>query len=165
MQEPFISPITVDHIRWTSTKPFAEVTRAFVEQLGVFDLAVVKSLMENSNANEARTTLQAMAGPNGMGLFNTANHGALFRLIGHTRRALQYLVGNPLIALSATQHDIRVALYAPLRVLIYEDAAGNTCIEYDRPSSLFGQFGNNQAKEVGLGLDQKLQALVTRALK
>jgi len=26
-------------------------------------------------------------------------------------------------------------------VLLYEDEEGKTCVEYDRPSSLFGQFG------------------------
>jgi hypothetical protein len=40
-----------------------------------------------------------------------------------------------------TQHDIRASLYAPLRVLIYENEEGKTCVEYDKPSSLFGQFG------------------------
>ena len=43
-----------------------------------------------------------------------------------------------------TQHDIRASLYAPLRVLIYENEEGKTCVEYDRPSSLFGQFGNDR---------------------
>ena len=33
----------------------------------------------------------------------------------------QYLVGNPLFAVQMTQHDIRPSLYAPLRVLIYEN--------------------------------------------
>jgi uncharacterized protein (DUF302 family) len=34
-----------------------------------------------------------------------------------------------------TQHDIRAGLYAPLRVLVYENDDGKTCVEYDKPSS------------------------------
>ena len=85
-----------------------------------------------------------MAGPSGFMLFGTQNHGQLLRLAGQKRKAVQYVVGNPLIALQMTQHDIRASLYAPLRVLIYEDESGKTWLEYDRPSSLFGQFGNDQ---------------------
>ena len=85
-----------------------------------------------------------MAEPSGFMLFATQDHGSLLRLAGQRRRAIQYVVGNPLFALQMTQHDIRASLYAPLRVLIYEDEQGNTCVEYDRPSSLFGQFGNDR---------------------
>jgi uncharacterized protein (DUF302 family) len=37
----------------------------------------------------------------------------------------------------------RAGLYVPLRVLIYENEPGKTCVEYDKPSSLFGQFGTD----------------------
>jgi uncharacterized protein (DUF302 family) len=56
-------------------------------------------------------------------------------------------------------------LYAPLRVLIYEDADGKTCIEYDRPSSLFGQFGNEQVAVTTVDLDRKVEELVGGAVR
>ncbi len=62
-----------------------------------------------------------------------------------------------------TRHDIRASLYAPLRVLIYENHEGKTCLEYDKPSSLFGQFGNAQITAVAVMLDHKLEALVSAA--
>jgi uncharacterized protein (DUF302 family) len=64
-----------------------------------------------------------------------------------------------------TQHDIRAALYAPLRVLLYEDEEGKTCVEYDRPSSLFGQFGNADVMEIAAMLDRKLEQLVPDAIR
>ncbi|MGH8580679.1 MAG: DUF302 domain-containing protein [Gammaproteobacteria bacterium] len=76
-------------------------------------------------------------------LCGTIDHGALLRIVGHPRKAVQYVVGNPLYAIEMTRHTIGAALYA-LRVLIYEDDGGKTCIEYDRPSSLFGQFGDTR---------------------
>jgi uncharacterized protein (DUF302 family) len=64
-----------------------------------------------------------------------------------------------------TQHDIRAGLYAPLGVLVYEGDGGKTCIEYDKPSTLFGQFGNAKVAEVAVMLDQKLEHLVAEAIK
>jgi len=98
-------------------------------------------------------------------LFRSYNHGALLRLAGQHRRAIQNVVGNPLFALEMTQHEIRDSLYAPLRVLIYEDGSGKTCVEYDKPSTLFGQFGNAQATEVARMLDRKLEDLVRRSIQ
>jgi uncharacterized protein (DUF302 family) len=56
-----------------------------------------------------------------------------------------------------TQHDIRAGLYAPLRVLLYEDDEGKSCVEYDKPSSLLGQFGNAEVTKVAAMLDRKLE--------
>ncbi len=64
-----------------------------------------------------------------------------------------------------TQHDIRASLYAPLRVLIYENNEGITCVEYDKPSSLFGQFGNAKVTDVATMLDLKLEQLVAKAIQ
>src|SRR5260370_38250699 len=104
-----------------------------------------------------------MAGPSGFMLFGRQNHGALLRLAGQQRKAIRYVVGNPLSALQMTQHDIRASLYAPIRVLIYEDEEGKTCMEYDKLSSLFGQFGNANVTEVAVMADRKLERLRTEA--
>ena len=98
-------------------------------------------------------------------LFATHNHGALLRLAGQRQKAIQYVVGNPLIALQMTQHDIRAGLYVPLRVLLYENDEGQTCVEYDRPSSLLGQFQNGRIASVAGMLDRKLEALVAPAVE
>jgi len=106
-----------------------------------------------------------MAGPSGFMLFRTSDHGALLRLAGQKKKAVQYLLGNPLFAVQMTQHDIRAGLYAPLRVLLYEDQKGRTCVEYDRPSSLFGQFGDAEVTEVAEMLDRQLEHLVAAATR
>src|SRR5262249_17823647 len=132
------SRFTVDHVRRATDKPFEEVAQAFERQLGRFDPDVYKALAASGDAEKARARIEALAGPSGFMLFATHNHGALLRLAGQKRKAVQYVVGNPLFALRMTRHDIRAGLYAPLRVLLYEDESGKTCVEYDRPSSLFG---------------------------
>ena len=153
---------TGDHVRRTTDKPFEDVTAAFVRQLGRFEPGVYQALAVGGDAEGARAKIEAMAGPCGFMLFGTQDHGSLLRLAGQKRKAIQYVVGNPLFARQMTQHDIRASLYAPLRVLIYE-TEGKTCVEYDRPSSLFGQFANAKVTEVATMLDRKLEQLVARA--
>jgi uncharacterized protein (DUF302 family) len=157
------SQVVVEHVRLTTDKPFEEVAKGLERQLGRFDADVSRSLLAGSDAEAARARIAAMAGPSGFMLFGTSDHGALLRLAGQKRKAIQYVVGNPLFALQMTQHDIRASLYAPLRVLVYESEEGKTCVEYDKPSSLFGQFGNAQVAPVAAMLDKKLAALVAAA--
>jgi uncharacterized protein (DUF302 family) len=157
--------ISVDHVRLTTNKPFGDVTKAFEQQVGRFDPDVYKALAEGGDAEGAKAKIEAMAGPSGFMLFATHNHGALLRLAGQKRKAIQYVVGNPLFAFQMTQHDIRASLYAPLRVLIYENDERKTCVEYDKPSSLFGQFGNERIGPTAAMLDKKLESLVAAAIK
>ena len=156
--------ISVDHVRRATEKHFDEVTRAFERQLGRFEPGVYQALAAGGDAEGARAKIEAMAGPSGFMLFGTQDHGSLLRLAGQQRKAIQYVVGNPLFALQMTQHDIRAGLYAPLRVLVYEDGQGKTCVEYDRPSSLFGQFGDDRISPTAAMLDKKLEALVASAI-
>ncbi|MFO0880008.1 MAG: DUF302 domain-containing protein [Gemmataceae bacterium] len=157
--------ISVDHVRRATEKPFDEVTRAFERQLGRFEPSVYQAFAAGGDAEEVRVKIEAMAGQSGFMLFATQDHGSLLRLAGQKRRAIQFVVGNPLFALQMTQHDIRASLYAPLRVLIYENAEEKTCVEYDRPSSLFGQFGDDRIPPTAAMLDRKLEALVSAAIE
>jgi uncharacterized protein (DUF302 family) len=158
------SRFPVTHVLRTTDRPFEEVAKAFERQLGRFDPDVYKSLAAGGDAEATEAKIAALAGPSGFMLFATHNHGALLRLAGQKQKAVQFIVGNPLLALQMTQHDIRASLYAPLRVLLYENEEGKTCVEYDRPSSLFGQFGNDRITPTATLLDQKMEALVTAAL-
>jgi len=159
------SRFTIDHVRFESDKSFEEAAKAFEWQLGKFDPDIRKAATEGGDTEAAKVKIAALAGSSGFMLFGTQDHGALLRLAGQKRKAIQYVVGNPLIALQMTQHDIRASLYAPLRVLLYEIADGKTCIEYDKPASLFGQFGNAEIDEVAAMLDRKLEALVAKAFE
>jgi hypothetical protein len=48
-------------------------------------------------------------------------------------------------------------------VLVYEEE--KAFVEYDRPSSLFRQFGNARVTEVAAKLDRKLEQLVAEAIR
>ena len=156
--------IMVEHVRVKVAKPFDEVSAAFEARLGKFDSAVYEQLRKGDDPEAVRARIESMAGPSGFMLFRTSDHGAILRLVGQRRKAVQYLVGNPLFAVEMTRHAIGAALYAPLRVLIYEDEPG-TCIEYDLPSSLFGQFKDERVDRVAVSLDGKLADLVAEATR
>jgi hypothetical protein len=85
------------------------------------------------------------------------DHGADLLMVGQRRKAKQYLIGNPLLAIQVNRYDIRAALYAPLRVLVFESEPGRTVVEFDQPSTLFGQFGRSEVTAVGVEDDDKLE--------
>ena len=156
---------TIEHVHVETEKPFGEVAAALEARMGKFDPIVLEELGRGADPESARARLERMAGPSGFMLFRTSDHGALLRLAGQTKKAVQYLLCNPLFAIRMTQYDIRAGLYAPLRVLLYQDEEGKTCVEYDRPSSLFGQFGHAVVTEVATMLDRKLEQLVAGAIR
>jgi uncharacterized protein (DUF302 family) len=159
------STYMVDHVRLTTTKPFEAVRADFERQLGRVDADAYKASLAGGDVEATRATIEAMAGPSGFMLFATHDHGSLLGMVGPRRKALQYILGNPLFAVQMTRHAIAASLYAPLRVLLYEDDEGASCIEYDRPSSIFGQFGDDRIGQVAASLDQKLERLAATAIR
>jgi uncharacterized protein (DUF302 family) len=159
------SRFSVTHVRMTSHRPFADVQAAFEQSLGRFEPDVFQLLAEDCDPAVVRARIEEMAGSSGFMLFSTRDPGGILRLVGRRRKAVQYVIGNPLFAVEMTRHAIGAALYVPLRVLIYEADDGKTCIEYDRPSSLFGQFGDERVGSIAAVLDQKLDDLAAAATR
>jgi len=158
--------ITIEHVSVLSLQDFAATTKDFESRIGKFDSEAVKALaLPNPPLEEMRARIEAMAGSSGFMQFGRMQtFGLLLPMAGKAPgKANQYLVGNPLIALQMVQHDLRVGLYVPLRVLLFEDANGKTHLEYDLPSSVLGQFQNDQVNAVARMLDQKLDALIKAA--
>jgi len=159
------STFTTTHVRVQSEKKFGEVTKGFEEQLGKFDPTVLQTLGAGANhADAARARIEAMAGSSGFMLFGTIDHGSLLSLAGQQRKGVQYVLGNPLIAIEMTRHNLASGLYAPLRLLVYEDDRGRTCLEYDKPSSLFGQFNDDRIASVASVLDRRLEDVIAIAI-
>jgi uncharacterized protein (DUF302 family) len=154
--------ITVQHRRLTLDAAFEAFTAAFEKLLGRFSEA---PLGDATPPDRAAAAIRAMEGEQGLMLFQTLDHGTALALVGVKRRARQYLVGNPLVAASMSRHDVRAALYAPLRVLVYDGEAGRAVVEFDQASSLFGQFGNGDVTAVARALDEKLDRLIEKAAK
>jgi hypothetical protein len=59
-----------------------------------------------------------------LSIFEQRDHVALLQTFGRRRNALQYEIGNPLTASKMTHYQLAAALYAPLRVVLFEDEQG-----------------------------------------
>ena len=147
--------IEISHQRITIKKNFENFTKDFEVTVNPLDPGWAKNILENPEA--VANELHKVAASTGLMIFGTQPHGDLMLFIGQSRKkATQYIIGNPLVAIEMTKYDIRAALYAPLRMVVFEDTDGVTYVEYDLPSTLFGQFGNPDVTNVALGLDAKL---------
>ena len=144
--------IAVEHIRIESAKPFADVRAALERSVPHLDPGLVKAL---DDGDVARADREKEQGPD-LSIFQVRDHGALLKIAGKARNALQYDIGNPVTASLMTRHQLAAALYAPIRVVLYENDAGHGVFEYDQPSTTFGQFGDERVTAVARGLDTAL---------
>src|ERR1700730_18140577 len=151
--------IQVEHVRIEVAKPFEAVKSAFEVLVPSLDPAIPEALRQGDivRANEA-----LQRGPE-LAIFSARDPGRLLRTAGLSRKAVQYEIGNPLTATEMTRHQLPAALYAPLRVVLYENGKGRGIFEYDKPSSFFGQFGDERVTEVGRYLDETLEAALLLA--
>jgi uncharacterized protein (DUF302 family) len=153
--------VRVLHRTVTIDGAFEPFTSALEKILGRFPEGVQHDII--AQPQRAKERLKAAEGAQELMIFFVFDHGAALNMVGARRNARQYLIGNPLTAIQMSQHDIRAALYAPLRVLVYEPKAGQTIVEYDQPSSLFGQFRREDVTQVALSLDTKLEQVIAQA--
>ena len=152
--------IQIEHVRIEAAKPFEAVKAALEKLVPPLDPAILEALRQGDieRAKEAR-----QRGPE-LAIFSARDHGGLLRIADLARKAVQYEIGNPLTATRMTQHQLPASLYAPLRVVLYEDEAGHAVFEYDRPSSLFGQFGDGRVTAVARELDASLERVLAQTL-
>lgn len=153
------NPVTITHCRIPLQSTYDEFTAKLESTVKFLDEKYAKDVLHDPKKVEAY--LKSLEGTTGLIIFNIQNHGAILNITGSPRKAKQYVIGNPLVAIQMTVHDIRAALYAPLRIIAYEDNNQKAFVEYDLPSTLFGQFGNSAILEVGKGLDEKLSNVIS----
>ena len=151
--------IAVEHIKISSERSFAEVRRRLEGTLPKLDASIAEVLR---SGDQKRAKDYEESGPK-LSIFEERDHGALLRIWGSRRNALQYEIGNPLTASKMTRYQLPAALYAPLRVVLFEDEQGRGILEYDKPSSFFGQYGDERVTEVGRYLDDALEAALRKA--
>ena len=151
--------IAIEHIRIESAKSFADVRAELERTLPRLDPSLVKAL---GQGDVERVSQEKKEGSE-LSIFLVRDHGALLKIAGEARNALQYDIGNPITASLMTRHRLAAALYAPIRVVLYENDAGLGIFEFDLPSTTFGQFGDERVTVVARGLDAALTRALTRA--
>jgi uncharacterized protein (DUF302 family) len=146
--------VSIEHVTIRSSHAFDRVRTKLEGRLPRIDNGIF-TLLRYGEAERALRELEAAAP---LLIFGFRDHGALLAVAGLKRRAVQYDIGNPLTASRMTRHQISAGLYAPIRVLLREDREAEAAFEYDRPASVFGQFGDAAVDLVAQQLDRDLQA-------
>jgi uncharacterized protein (DUF302 family) len=156
------SSLIVEHIRIDSVRSYDE-TRAALETLLRFD-DNIRALLRQGNIELVKSALETIQGDAGLVIFSIATHGDWLQILSQKRNVVQYVIGNVLVSTQMTKHELAAGLYAPLRIVLYENSLGTATFEYDRPSTLFGQYGNERVTAVAGELDQKIHdALINAA--
>jgi uncharacterized protein (DUF302 family) len=148
------APLPVEHIVIKTMKPYPEV-KAGIDKLGRLDDSV-RALLTNNDIEGLRAALKRIAGEDGLAIHYVALHGDLLALKGERRPLTAYYIGNVLSAVEMTNVNPAAGLYAPLRVVVYANGQGGTTMEYDRPTSMFGQFKSAEIDAMAKSLDQRL---------
>jgi uncharacterized protein (DUF302 family) len=159
---PQITQITVEHVVVPSNLSYEQVILALEAQVGVYgNWEVIPHQLAAMHASweQVAQITQPLIGASGFTTFVKMEQGVLLSLTGKPKRITQYSLGNHLIGVYMLEHVPEVGLYAPPRVLVYEDYEGKTFVAYDRLVSLVSQYHNEEVTNVARLVDYKLDEL------
>ena len=103
------------NVIWTD-RAKAEL-RAIDQQTAMRVLHSLARLTALGEGDVERATREKKEGPE-LSIFLVRDHGALLKVAGKARNALQYDIGNPVTASLMTRYRLAAALYAPIRVVL-----------------------------------------------
>ncbi|HVS36494.1 MAG TPA: DUF302 domain-containing protein [Gemmataceae bacterium] len=108
--------------------------------------------------------LKSLLAQKGIQAFAHIDHAAGAAKVGMTLRPTQVLIfGNPQVGTSLIQSRQTIGLDLPLRVLVWEDAAGKVWLTYHRPTFLARQHQIADHEPAVNALDAGLAALAKAA--
>src|SRR5262249_47492852 len=116
------------------------------------------------DAPETAERLKALLAQKGIEVFADIDHAAGARTVGLSLRPTQVLIfGNPKAGTPLMQCRPTIGLDLPLRVLIWEDGAGQAWLTYRRVADLARQHRVTDRDEAIQALDSGLGALARAA--
>lgn len=148
-------------LRYESSKNFDDVVDALLADIGDKPVPINDYATQFGSWEAYEREVQSHVGPSGFMLFATLNHGAWIKKTGIDQKGLRVILGNPLIAITMIRHDVTAGLFAPVELLITQEAGG-TAVTYVVPSSLMVVEPNPPLLAAALELDAKLEALVAK---
>jgi uncharacterized protein (DUF302 family) len=140
--------------------PFDKFTAELEKAAPPFDRAALLEIVKSGGDWDEVLALAAKNAPNELMVYARIDATELFTVAGHKTQAIEYLIGNHVIAETMFRHDPKAMLYAPLRMLVYSDPDGNAIFTMDQPGPAFGSLGIDDVTKVGEGLDRKVVNLL-----
>lgn len=150
----------IQHNTISLVSSFENFIQNFEKAAGRFEYYILDQIADGKE--KAKEEIRKMEGDQGLMIFAVNDHGKVLSMFDLHAKAIQYQIGNPLIAASMSSINVLAAMYAPLRLLVYEEQ-GKAYADYELPSVIFGQFGSDSIKKVGIALDEKLKNLILHA--
>jgi uncharacterized protein (DUF302 family) len=163
---PQVTHVTIEHVVMPSKHSYAEVIGALEARIGVYgNWEVIPHQLAAMNASweQVAEITGPLIGSSGFTAFVKMEQGILLSLTGKPKRITQYALGNHLIGVMMLEEVPEVGLYAPPRLLVYEDYDGGVFVAYDRLTSLVGLYQNEHVTNVARLVDQKLDELARAA--
>jgi hypothetical protein len=154
--------IIVEHISIEIGSNFEHFTFGLEKALGILTPSALHALgaVPGSMAPYLMNTHEE----NSLVLFNILSNDDLYGKDSNGK-IRQYQVGNPGIICRITAKHAAAGLYFPITLLVYEKSDGKVIVEYDRPSSIFKQFDNEEILSDSLTLENNLVKLISTADK
>jgi hypothetical protein len=140
--------------------PFDTFTAALEEAAPPIDQGALERIKAAGGDWDDVRAAAAENAPNGLIMYTKIDLSGYFPIAGHHTPAVEYLIGNHVIAETMFRHDAKAMLYAPLRMLVHGDADGNAIFTMDQPGPAFGSLGIADVAAVGLDLDRKVVNLL-----
>jgi uncharacterized protein (DUF302 family) len=158
--------LTIEHTVIASNQPYEKVLEALKARMGSIEgwHEMARKLNETISADtsweQITEIINASLGESGFTIFSTVEHTPLLTVSGKTSKAIQYMAGNPLLALQMSRLLPEVALYAPLRFAVYQDEAGQTFVAYDNLVSQVAQYQHEGITQVAQVVQHNLRTLL-----
>ncbi|WP_424754290.1 DUF302 domain-containing protein [Mycobacterium sp.] len=140
--------------------PFAQFVAAFEKAAPPVDRTTLERIAKDGGDWDDVRAAAAENAPNDLMMYAKIETSVFFSVAGHRTHAIEYLVGNHVIAETMFRHDAKALLYAPLRMLVYSDADGDAVFTMDQPGPAFGSLGIAEVAAVGKDLDRKVVNLL-----
>jgi uncharacterized protein (DUF302 family) len=149
-------------VRYDSDKSYDELLAALLADIGDKPVLINDVATSTGDWQSYQERVESHVGPSGFMLFALLDHGAWITKAGIDRKGMRVILGNPLIAITMLRHDVSAGLFAPVEVLVMDEAEGHSSLTYVKPSSLMVVEPNQELLSAAQELDRKLAALATK---
>jgi len=161
-----ITRFSVEHVVVSSKQSFAQVIAALEARLGLpadWEILPQQLAARSLSWEEVAELTLPLIGTSGFTTFIKMDQGTVLSLTGKTKHIAQYSIGNHLLGVQMIEIIPEIGLYAPPRLLVYEDYEGHTFVAYDQLASLVEQYHNEDITSIARFVDLKLEALARAA--
>ncbi|KAF9000220.1 hypothetical protein BDQ17DRAFT_1327798 [Cyathus striatus] len=161
-----VSSFSAQLVTFDTDLPFSEVISRLDREINKPETGnFLTQLASATTREEIINAVNSIKGPSDFLFFGELKHHQWLSIYDGIKRpaAVNYMIGNPLIAETILRHDMRAALFIPPRLTVLEkDEGKGTRLIYHLPSSLVEWLNDEKLLAAVRYLDDKLEQLMVR---